>query len=242
MQHTRASSHLNHGGIFIALVGLTFTLIGFMVELEDRQSERIIWAWQALEISSTSNPTASTPIAAPRSNVRQSLEYLNRQFSGRWCHEYVRKISLYFTGNYGRHCIFPRKRRESLRGLNLAGLDLSSVDLRNAILGFTNLHTVRLQDAVLLGATLAFADLSRADLSGANLRGARLSHADLRHADFSGADLDGAVLFRARLSGASFSSADLRHADLSGATGLLCSQLKWAKNWRMARHDLHACK
>ena len=196
-------------GIFVAIFGLVITSIGFMVELEDRQSERIIRAWESV-LTTTARIPISDVESVPRSSLRQSLEYLNRQFQGRWCHDYVRRLSVYFTGNYRRHCIFPDKRRESLSGLSLTGLDLSRADLRDA----------DLQSATLRNTVLRAAHLDRA----------KLTEADLRNADLGGADLDRAVL----------TGADLANANLKGAKGLLCPQLRAAKNWNTTSRDLPA--
>jgi uncharacterized protein YjbI with pentapeptide repeats len=80
--------------------------------------------------------------------------------------------------------------------------DLSSTDLRGCDLR---------------RAALAGIDLSLSDLSGANLRGVDLTHAEISEARLTGATLTEANLTEANLSGASLAGADLVDAVLNGA-------------------------
>ncbi len=69
----------------------------------------------------------------------------------------------------------------------------------------------------------------RADLRAANLQGA-----DLGAANLQGAILRGAMLQKANLFGAELQEANLQEADLRGAQALTASQIKAAKNWKLA--------
>ena len=74
----------------------------------------------------------------------------------------------------------------------------------------------------------------RADLSGGNLQGATLRGANLQGAFLIGAKLQEANLFGAELQEADLGGAKLQEADLGGAQGLTASQIKAAKNWKLA--------
>ncbi len=74
----------------------------------------------------------------------------------------------------------------------------------------------------------------RANLWRANLREADLSGANLREADLQGTNLQGAKLYEANLQEANLNGANLREADLSGAKGLIASEVKKARNWKLA--------
>ncbi len=94
-------------------------------------------------------------------------------------------------------------------GANLSVANLQEADLRGA----------NLQNALLIGA-----NLQKAILYGANLRGAKLR----------GAKLQGAKLSKANLQGAFLVEANLQGANLVGAIGLTASQVKAAKNSKLA--------
>ncbi len=102
-----------------------------------------------------------------------------------------------------------------------------------------DLSKANLQEAILRGANLQEADLIEANLQGAILRGAMLQKANLFGANLQGANLieanlQGAVLGRANLERASLYRANLQGANLVGAIGLTASQVKAAKNWKLA--------
>ena len=77
-------------------------------------------------------------------------------------------------------------------------------------------------------------DGKRADLAGANLERASLYRANLERASLYRANLQGAYLRRANLQGAYLSGANLQGAFLADADGLTASQVKTAKNWKLA--------
>ena len=141
-------------------------------------------------------------------------------------------------------------RRARLQGANLMEAQLQDVDLRTAQLQGATLREARLQGATLrdaqlqganlTGAKLQGADLGRARLEDANFWGARgtqLQGADLRDAQLQGANLTGAKLQGADLSGAELQDANLNRADLRATRGILCADLKQARNWVTAYRD-----
>ncbi len=89
-------------------------------------------------------------------------------------------------------------------------------------------------EANLQGANLNGADLQGAYLRRANLQGAFLSGANLQGAFLSGANLQGAKLDGANLYEANLYRANLQEAFLADADGLTASQVKTAKNWKLA--------
>jgi len=106
-----------------------------------------------------------------------------------------------------------------LRGADFWGADLRASELRHA----------NLQDADLWGADLKESKLIEADLQGANL-----AAADLQGADLVLANLEEAQLAAANLHGAELAGAELQGANLRGAKGLIPSQVKGARNWKLA--------
>ncbi len=77
----------------------------------------------------------------------------------------------------------------------------------------------------------------RAYLFEANLQGAALFAANLQEAYLDEANLQGAKLRGANLQGAALVGANLQGATLVGAKGLTASQVKKAKNWKLAFYD-----
>ena len=214
-------------GILLAIIGLFLTMLGFMLELEDRQSERVFRAWEVVlgatkniqeDIATNSDDEkSSNSTYSSGSSVRQALEYLNREFSGRWCSDTVNSISKYFIGNQQRECVVPKKRRESFENFVFASMDLSTANLQSVNLEGANLRFANLQYADLRDANLRFANLSHASLDNADLRGADLHRANLSISNLRGADLRGANLSFADLEAADLEAADLRKADLLNA-------------------------
>ncbi len=102
--------------------------------------------------------------------------------------------------------------------------DLFEANLQEADLDGANLQEAYLYEANLQGADLVEANLQEAFLVEANLRGAKLR----------GAKLQGAKLSKANLQGAFLVEANLQGANLVGAIGLTASQVKAAKNWKLA--------
>ncbi len=102
-----------------------------------------------------------------------------------------------------------------------------------------NLWRANLQEANLNGANLQGADLQGTNLQGAklyeaNLQEANLNGANLQEAHLSAANLQKARLYEANLQEADLRWANLREADLSGAKGLIASEVKKARNWKLA--------
>ncbi len=96
------------------------------------------------------------------------------------------------------------------------------------------LRVANLQEADLIEAKLQGAILRGAMLQKANLFGAELQEANLIEANLQGAILRGAMLQKANLFGAELQEANLQEADLRGAQALTASQIKAAKNWKLA--------
>ena len=218
-------------GVFFAMVGVLIASTAFMVELEDRQSERTFRAWTLIldidrEARAYHDGQSSTPPDFG-SAIRESLEYLNREFEGRFCWFWVKPASRWLTGNDRRTCVIPGKRREKLpnrflRETQLEGIDLEGAVLKKIDLESANLTGANLSRANLLGANLRHADLpdanlARAKLRKANLEDATLENADLTKANLQHADLTEANLGNVNLTGARLQDADLTEAILRGA-------------------------
>ena len=163
-------------GIVLALVSLLGTSIAFMIESEDRQTERTFRAWDVVIASTRDTPSQASQqglnIHTPSAGLRRGLEYLNRDFQGRWCSDLVRAVSVYVTGNEQRRCVFPRKPREFLVALDLKKESLQGIQLSGAQLAFTDFAGAFLIEANLSGATLLFAKFSNALVVATNFRDA----------------------------------------------------------------------
>ena len=219
------------------MAGVVTAFVGFIVELEDRQSARIFRAWEVAIAASNSAGTRGARVDGRQlyetdSSARKALEFLNRDFSGRFCGSIVGIVSEATTGNSRRICVFPRKRRESFKGMRLSRMNLEGAWLPGAELTFSRLDQVNLEGSNLQNAILRHAVLTRARLRGADLRGARLQGADLSDADLRGADLQGADLrYNVTLNGIR------RYTNLLRARGLTCSQLEQANGWEQSFRD-----
>lgn len=195
-------------GILIALIGVTIAFITIMVELDDRQTERIFRAWQiALTV-----PSAG-------SSQREAVEYLNREFDGFVCRPWVNWTSRLLTGNSRRTCLIPRKDRESFARIAAVDADLAGADLRAA-----SFFLADLAGADLSGADLTDADLQFTDLSGADLRGADLTNANLEGADLVGTLLMG--LAEMPVGGSSAPLPALGRADMLDAPDPVCMEFR----------------
>ena len=64
----RAVHELQPWGIVLTLVGVVIALITIMVDLEDRQSERIFRAWQVVRGFETQEVQSDTPVGASGSS------------------------------------------------------------------------------------------------------------------------------------------------------------------------------
>ena len=218
-------------GIVFTVLGLMLALITILVDLEDRQSERIFRAWQVVREFENRVVETNERAGAAGSAPRGAIEFLNRQFDGFLCILPVTVTSTVLTGNASRECLFPKKERESLANIALTGADLTDADLTDADLTDADLTDADLTRADLTRADLTRADLARADLTDADLTDthlngafrlfADLTRATLRRADvrtyLAAANLTGADLTGADFTGAVLESADLTGADLTGA-------------------------
>ena len=237
-------------------VGLIGGLLAFMIEMEDRQAERIFRAWDtvasAVPTKQTEIVTGGFTTGGSNSNVGRALEYLNRSFAGWGCLEIVRGIAKLTTGDERRACVLPRKRRESLAGLQLSNMHLEGVQLSGALLKFTQLERSFLERANLSKANLSCANLgstllARAKLEGATLRWTRMNSANLVEASLNEADLHAAYMATTHLKAASLKGAQMGClsvgngakvcTDIRGTTGLTCGQLRQARNWESAYRD-----
>ncbi len=224
--------------IFFALSAVILTLITLMIDLEDRQSQRIFRAWEVVFDASSSRSSSEDMGPALGSSVRLALVFLNRDFDGFLCGDIIRYISEFMTGNQFHNCVFPRKKRESFKdivlplGMNLSEALLSGADFREATLRGATLTGADLTEADLTEVDLTEADLTEttltavnltgailteADFTGATLVGATLTGADLREADLTAVNLTGAILRKADLTGAILADANPTGADLTGA-------------------------
>ncbi|MCY4381611.1 MAG: pentapeptide repeat-containing protein [Nitrospinae bacterium] len=230
----RCLREYEHWAVSLAAIGLFATLSGFMLELEDRQSERIFRVWEFV-LRVTADPSKSSTnaqVATQGSSIREAMEYMNRDFGGLGCYELVSRIAFKLNGNKTRKCIFPKKTRETLENFSIPGVSLFEIKLPDA----------KLRRANLINTDLGNADLRRADLWRAILRESDLWRADLREADLRSADLRSADLRETNLRSAKLRRAEiersrLSRADLRGAKGIICSQLKRARNWERAYRD-----
>ena len=201
-------------GIVFTVLGLAVALVTIVIDLEDRQSDRVFRAWQVVREFEIRNLELDgfSIVGAGGSSMREAVELLNREFDGFMCVPGVGWISEALTGNDRRECLIPKKKREWLTGLKGPFADLMEAKLEGA-----RLAEAKLRGAYLAGADLAGADLSDADLSDADLVDAYLNWAYLSDADLSGTDLAGALLLSAYLTGADLSGADLVDAVLMSA-------------------------
>ena len=219
------------------LAGLVAAFMGFMVELEDRQSERIFRAWEVAIAASNSAGTRGARVDGRQlyetdTSARKALEFLNRDFSGRFCGSIVGIVSEFTTGNSRRTCVFPRKRRESFKGMRLSRMNLEGAWLPAAELPFGRLDQANLEGSNLHKAKLQHAVLTRARLGRSDLRRARLQGADLSDADLRGADLQGADM-RSNVTLNDIAT----YTNLLRARGLTCSQLQQANGWEQTFRD-----
>ena len=224
-------------GGFGTLAGLAAAFLAFIVELEDRQSERIFRAWEVAIAASDSAGTRGVSVAGAQlyetdTSARQALEFLNRDFSGWICGSVVGFVSDLTTGNSRRTCVFPSKRRESFKGMRLSRMNLKGVWLPRAELTFGRLDQVNLEGANLQRAILQHAVLTRARLGGADLRRSRLQGADLSRSILVGTELQGADMrSNVTLNGVRM------YTNLLGVSGLTCSQLEKANGWEQSFRD-----
>ncbi len=128
----------------------------------------------------------------------------------------------------------PAEKLEEILEAHRRWVESEGKEGERANLGAANLQKAVLFEANLQGADLQSAKLQGADLGFANLQGASLGFANLQEAGRGFAKLQGASLGFANLQGASLSGANFQGADLRLAQGLTASQIKAAKNWKLA--------
>lgn len=248
-------------GISLAVIGLLLALIAFLIELEDRQSERIFRAWDVVLKSEASRASGGS--------ARQALEYLNREYDGWGCGILMHQISLTFTGVKSRECLIPRKRRESFISVQLPKAILVGANLEGAILDNANLASSSLAHSNLRGASLAGVNLESVNLYGADLSfsdfddtlsfisdifgatGPRLENTNLQNALLAEANLSDADLGRTLLTGAILTQSDVSGARLASVIGLTQEMLDRAcgarppatlpkdLSWRSQRCERH---
>ncbi|AQQ02439.1 hypothetical protein B0E33_01550 [Roseibium algicola] len=223
------------------LIGLIFAVALFVLELREKQDERVARAWQLL-----------TTAASGNSGKIHALEFLNAQYGclpagwefptvGQcWKHRTSLtgvnlsstglKQGVYLVGLQlpnadlvkadfsGAQLAEANFKNANLLSVDLSGANMNSADLSGANLHFANLSAgVYLGDATLVGANLRYANLENAFLVSANLRNAVLANANLGNAELGFTNLENADLSTAWLQGAKFDSATLVCADLSRA-------------------------
>ena len=244
-------------GIIVVVIAIVPQFVTFVIDLEDRDFEKLSRAWELIieddRIARTyeAGDSKTTPIQSISENkedkeeqsnlggaIFQALEFLNRDVEGRVCFEWLKPIFKWLTGTIHRDCVIPSRPRESLANRYLPNKHLNGIDLANANLKRTNFEAANLSGANLSGANLRKAILRDTNLADARLIDAQLHDSILRNADLRGAKLMNAILYESNLTNAYFSGADLTKAklkganltksDLSEAMGVTLKQLKEA--------------
>ncbi|WP_434361037.1 pentapeptide repeat-containing protein [Parasalinivibrio latis] len=146
---------------------LLLTLIGFYIDIEDREQQRKVNAWQLI-----------TVIAPGNSGKIDALEYLYS------IDEDLVGLNLSIPIIKDSHNRYDQLPGVYLRGIRLPNANLSGSKFRQADLTFADLS----------GANLFNADLSLAFLNYANLRNANLQLVNFQGAHLEGADLRGATI------------------------------------------------
>lgn len=97
-------------GIGLAVLGFGLSAIVVVLDLDDRQAERIFRAWDVV-LSSQGNANGGN-------SMKFALEYLNREYTPpTWiCGEWIRLISTGPMGNTSRNSFIPKKDRASFEG------------------------------------------------------------------------------------------------------------------------------
>jgi uncharacterized protein YjbI with pentapeptide repeats len=197
---------------FLAAVAIVIALIGFWLDLQNREEDRVNRAWSLV---------ATAKEVQGNVGLIEALETLNS-----------RSINMSQLQVPKAYLFGAKLSAASLFMANLGGANLGGVNLDGARLGAANLAEADLRKASLVNADLSGANLNRADLrlvklNGADLAAANLTEANLGRANLGGADLHAAGLAEADLTDASLFIADLSEADLRGAN-LSRADLRWA--------------
>lgn len=149
-------------GIFLAVVGLGFSLYQFTIDRQENQESRILNTWQLLANDMPGNTWK-----------RSALQYLNSQG------ESLYGIDLTGADLEGARLIGADLRKANLSEARIDGADLTGADLSGA----------NLSGAHMLLTNLTGADLGGADLSHAQVRMTILNGADLTSANIEGIEL-----------------------------------------------------
>ncbi len=182
-------------GVAVAgLVGLIFIIptgYALWVDLEDRQTQRIVQAWQLVTHNAPGN-SGKAPALEYLNNQGISLVGINLSPEGYGSATYLFEVNLPGAD----------LREANLHRVDLFKANLSEANLINADVSRTSLQAADLSGAILIGTNFSSSSLLGTDLSGADLRFANLTNTYLSETNFSGAILIAAVL----------SGADLREA------------------------------
>jgi uncharacterized protein YjbI with pentapeptide repeats len=178
-------------GIFLAVIGLTVSVVSFLLEYQDRDTERQLRAWDAITTKGAFNGAKLV-----------AFEFLTadgKNLSGAELANVVLE-------------------EEDLSGFDLQDTDLSgaiisSANLQGADFGRATLNDADFSLSDLRDAYLTRANLQDANLTGADLQGATLSNTDLQRVIAFGADLRNVILIDTKVGGA-----ELNHSDLSGTS------------------------
>ena len=210
-------------GILFVILALLISLAGFIMGMEDRQSERIFRAWQLVVQSEEVARKHNVQNVATEfdqyfgHDIVPALEYLNRSFSGRLCHKWLGTIFNDWMGSIRRECVIPKKSRVKFYGLYLPRNDLSEAQLPSAVFVSVNLRQSFFGEAYLMDASFFGCDLTEANFSNAYLNSAKLIGADLRSVKLDDAKMGGASFRNSDIRGASLRYSDVSNADFEGA-------------------------
>ena len=210
--------------LFLAVTGTLLALSAFVFEMDDRQSERKFRAWSIVQ--NYENLVLRRQLDSMRrvhlsGDLKEAIEFLNREFQGFICDDAttepvewtsVRWYSTILTGNSNRDCIFPRKDRVLLSGLNARGAHVPGIDLSGAILEKSNFSHARLSGGNLSNAMLFGTSFEQGEYIGTDFTDACLLAVDFIKSVLIDADFSGAYLI-----GSDFSEAMLHNAIFEGA-------------------------
>ena len=137
-------------GIVFTVLGLAVALVTIVIDLEDRQSDRVFRAWQVVREFEIRNLELDgfSIVGAGGSSMREAVELLNREFDGFMCVPGVGWISEALTGNDRRECLIPKKKREWLTGLKGPFAYLMEANLRVRYMGRGDVRLVRVVTAL----------------------------------------------------------------------------------------------
>ncbi len=232
-------------GLIIAVSALLLDVMTFIIDIEDKQSERLFSAWRYVIENDrlTRDYMANSYLTAPvvsnrntewvlennRSDVGgatfRALELINREVEGNLCASWLQPIFRWLSGSVHRYCIIPARQRDSLANRYLPHHDLTGIILDNAeftgtcfkssVFTLASLRNADFRETVLCETNFFGSDLSNSDFSDSDLANAHLSSAYLVGAELSGANLRNANLYDANLAEAKLTRADLTNSYLN---------------------------